>query len=368
MHVASAGEYLQVKSLISIFVEKKINVFITVTSISGYNWLKRENNNNIVFDFLPLDFSWNAKKIIKLIQPSILIFVKTDIWPGFLREAKKNNIPRVLVSAPARRPVSGLKKSYYKFLYENFTAVFPVTDEGKLYYKNILEKSTPVEVAGDGKYDIVFDRKKERSISLSAVTKTDICALLGSVWPEDLNVIINPVLKAMEQYPDLKIIVAPHENDRRHVDALVNLFAKFKPALFSDLKVPNPSREISLKLNFRVLIVDTIGDLFFLYENSHIAYVGGGFSTGIHNILEPCAMKNAVIFGPRYQKFPEAEKILEINAACSISNTAGFESVFLDLLANKKKRLEKAKACYDFVSQHKGASQKLFKAVQKIIS
>jgi len=371
VHVASAGEYLQAKSMIQIFIKNNYHIFVTVTSISGYNWLKREKNENLFFDFLPLDFLYNAKKILNLVKPACLIFVKTDIWPNILSQAKKYSIPTALICAPSRNAGSGIKKSFYQFLYSNFNAVFTVNAEGEKFYKRILNADTIIQTVGDSKYDIVHDRKKEKSIQLTGIKSNDICALLGSVWPEDLKVISDSVLRALEKYPHLKIIAAPHENDNKHVNELADIFQEYKPVLFSDLKSNNENsrqnKKQSFKLSNRVLIVDTIGDLFFLYENSNIAYVGGGFSTGIHNILEPCAMQNAVIFGPKYQKFPEAENLLSDGCVFTINNTAEFEQVFNDLILNKKIRTKKANAGYHFITRYKGASQKLYGQILKLI-
>jgi 3-deoxy-D-manno-octulosonic-acid transferase len=370
IHVASAGEYLQAKSLVQILIRNHYTVFVTVTSISGYNWLQREKNDKIVFDFLPLDFSYNAKRMLKLVQPVVLIFVKTDIWPNVISQAKKNGVPTALICAPERSSSSSIKKSFYRFLYSDFTAVFSVTAEGENFYKTILNPKTILKTVGDGKYDIVLERKKEKVIHLSSIKTGDTCALLGSAWPEDLKVIAGPVLTALRKYPNLKIIIAPHENDEKHVGELLRLFRSYNPVLFGDIKSEKAAKKHgtnqSFKYPFRVLVVNTIGDLFFLYENSSVAYVGGGFSTGIHNILEPCAMQNAVIFGPRYQKFPEAKKLVSTGGAFSINNAVEFEKVFNDLILNKKMRLEKAKTVYQFITRHKGASQKLYDQIRQL--
>jgi len=386
VHVASAGEYLQAKPLVQMLLKKKYRVFLTVTSISGYRWLQRQQANpsknhkgnnkknnkdskdknkesNLIFDFLPLDFSHNARKMLDLVNPAALIFVKTDIWPNLLGLAQKRDIPRILVCAGKRNAGSGLKRSFYKFLYGGFSAIFTVNGEGEKFFRTLLKEETFIKTVGDSKYDIVMERKKERSLRLPSIKSADTCALFGSVWPEDLKVIARPVLNALENFPKLKIIVAPHENHDKKVLELLELFKVYEPVLFSSLG----KTKGGYKTPFRVMIVDTIGDLFYLYENSSVSYVGGGFSTGIHNILEPCSWKNTVIFGPRHQKFPEAQNLLLKNCAQSIQNTTEFEKAFNELLADKKLRLKKGRDCLDFVTHNTGASQKMFADIIKMV-
>jgi 3-deoxy-D-manno-octulosonic-acid transferase len=205
------------------------------------------------------------------------------------------------------------------------------------------------------------------------IKKNDICALFGSIWPEDLEVVKNTILSSLQKYPKLKIIVAPHENDDRHVKELLNMLKDHNPVLFSDLQSgksrKNTASAAKIRYSqFRVLIVDTIGDLFFLYENSSIAYVGGGFSTGIHNILEPCAMKNSVIFGPRHHKFPEAKNLISNKCAFSIQNAIEFENIFNDLIINQKKRTKAGSDSYRFITQNTGVSQTLYKEIITLIA
>lgn len=389
-HVASAGEYLQVKSLIRIFQNKGYMVFITVTSISGYKWLERENNQSLFFEYLPLDFTHNAKKILALIKPDALVFVKTDIWPNLIFRARSLGIPTILVCAPERNTNSPVKKSFYKFLYSGFNAIFPVTLNGESFYKELLSVKKPgrqsgqssiIKTVGDSKYDILLERKKEKTIKLPS-TVNDIRVTLGSVWPEDLEIITGTILSAMENFAGLKLIIAPHENDHKHVNQAMNLFKKYNPVLFSaiagnsivqntnsrkKISEGNPGSPLSKKIKDRVIVIDTIGDLFFLYANSSIAYVGGGFSSGIHNTLEPCAMGNSVIFGPRYQKFAEALSMLKEKIAFSVSNRDEFAEIFNELILNKKKRLKTGREAGNFVKNNTGASAKLFEQIEKVI-
>lgn len=359
-HTASAGEYLQAKFIIEEIKKKGFRVFTTVTSISGFRWLQREKrekaeNNENDFDIMPLDLPTNAKKILNILKPSAIVFTRTDIWPHLKNRAVHENIPIFLICAPQRNTQSAIKKSYYSFLYSGFTTIFTATEKAKKDYQALSLNSVNIEYGGESKFDLVVQRKKERTVKLPFIQKKDTCLLLGSVWPQDRDVILPGLIKAMEEYPNLKLIIAPHEITATELQKWAKEFQNYQPTFYSRMKKQPKSR---------LLLVDTVGDLFFLYENSSLAYVGGGFTTGIHNILEPAAMANAVIFGPRHKRFPEASEMLSTKAAFCIKNHQEFDTTLSLLLKSPPLLAKTATAASKFVLRNSGVYKKLS---QKII-
>ncbi|MDH4199990.1 MAG: hypothetical protein OEV66_06375 [Spirochaetia bacterium] len=360
-HVSSAGEYLQVKYLIFEFYNNNYSVFITMTSISGFSWLERESIPGFEFDFLPMDFTYNVHRLFKILKPSALVVVKTDIWPNLIYGAKQRNIPRFLVCAPDRNFSSFGKRLFYSFIYSNFSGIFPISESSKKKYIDLLGSTKLIETIGDSKFDLVMERQSEKKITLTSLKPDDVCITLGSIWPQDMSVIGDSIQQALKEFPNLKMIIAPHETGKS-LQSLLLEYAAYNPVLYSDIL---KSGDYSKK--FKVLLIDTVGDLFFLYANSIITYVGGGFSTGIHNILEPMAMNNVVIFGPRHDKFPEANELMDRDCAFSIKNAEEFRVIFWKFLTNSLNAQKKAGAGRQYIQENTGSTVKLFHQIQRFL-
>ena len=102
-----------------------------------------------------------------------------------------------------------------------------------------------------------------------------------------------------------------------------------------------------------------------LYHYATLAYIGGGFGDdGIHNILEAAVYGKPVLFGPVYQKYFEAEELLDAGGAFSVDDALELEKQFKLLLENKALYDVAAKAALDYVQQHAGATQKIIQYIQ----
>ena len=146
-----------------------------------------------------------------------------------------------------------------------------------------------------------------------------------------------------------------------HIAQLLEKFKKYKPTLFSEAlanKVPES----------RVLIVDTIGQLAFIYKYATVAYIGGGFGAGIHNILEAAAYGLPVIFGPNYMKFNEAVELIGLGAAFSVQNADECLEVFDSLLGNKEESAELGRVSKEYVKENGGATEKIIAKTREYIS
>jgi 3-deoxy-D-manno-octulosonic-acid transferase len=120
--------------------------------------------------------------------------------------------------------------------------------------------------------------------------------------------------------------------------------------------------------NFQVLIIDSIGILSSLYQYGTLAYIGGGFGVGIHNILEAATFGLPVIFGPNHQKFQEAVDLIQHGGAFPISNQNELNTSFSALL-NHKNRLENARyICKNYIEKNTGSTQIIIKKVFNILA
>jgi 3-deoxy-D-manno-octulosonic-acid transferase len=207
-----------------------------------------------------------------------------------------------------------------------------------------------ITIAGDTR----FDRVSEIAENFKPIEEIEkFCGnsqvlVAGSTWPEDEKII----KEASTNLPDLKIIIAPHEIHKEHIDRLRSIFPD--AVLHSQLRAQNTS-----PINSNTLIIDNIGMLSRLYHYAAITYIGGGFNKGIHNTLEAAVHGKPVLFGPNYKKFKEAIGLIETSGGVCVNSSTELTSQLKRLLTNKNVLESSSKNSFDFVKQNKGATEKI---------
>ncbi len=357
-HCSSLGEFEQARPLIERLrntpsTRGGFRILITFFSPSGYEIRKNYEGADLVC-YLPLDTKSNAKKFISLVNPSQVFFVKYDFWYNYLNELHERKIPTYLISANFREEqFKGFYGKYLKRVLKFFNKIFVQNELSQ----NILSTNgiSNVIVNGDLRFDRVFQ-------TASSVKKNQIVEMFkgeskiligGSTWGKDEEIIANCGLKIA----DLKFIIAPHEINESHIQNIISLFPNY--LRFSEISKEPVSTALGKLQNAKVLIIDNIGMLSSLYQYADIAYIGGGFGSGIHNILEAVAFGVPVIFGPNHHKFPEAKEIVEQGGGFSIANENNFMKAMDLFLSDEKMLMMASMVCKNFVQQRRGASEKI---------
>jgi 3-deoxy-D-manno-octulosonic-acid transferase len=327
VHCASYGEFEQGRPLIDAIRKEDPSVKIALTffSPSGYESFKDWSGADLIC-YLPLDTKSNARDFIDIINPSCVIFIKYEFWLNFLSELKGRKISAYLVSA-VFKPHHPFFKWYggiFRRSLSTFRKLF-IQDEnsGKLLKEIGV---TNFEVSGDTRFDRVIEIKNNfQNLPFFGEFCTGSKILVGgSTWPQDEDLLLEAFAKLKDA--SVKLILVPHEVDERSVGTLVS---KIENAGLSYVKYSqnNPDRSKS------ILVVDAIGVLSRIYHYAQIAYVGGGFTDGLHNVLEPAVYGIPVAFyGDNYIKFNEVVELKELGAAIRVSNAQELGHVFKKLL------------------------------------
>ena len=348
MHAASLGEFeqgLPVLEKIEI-AYSDYKILITFFSPSGYE-IKKDTPVADLVTYLPLDTKKNAQEFIRLAKPKLAIFVKYEIWPNYLHALQHQHIPVLLISARFKKNQIYFKS--YGFLMrkalKHITHFFVQDDNSKVLLESIgLKNST---VSGDTRFDRVSEiLKRDNSLLFMDRFKQNyMCFVAGSTWPEDEEILIN-YINASSQH--LKYVIAPHNIKLEHINKLKSSITK-KTLLYSEIE----DKELH---DFEVLIIDIIGLLTKIYSYADIAYVGGGFATGLHNTLEPAVFGIPVLIGPNYSGFKEAEELVEKKGILVIYDTKDFETTLNDLIEDKNYLRKIGGINTSYVSANKGAS------------
>ena len=355
-HAASLGEFEQGRPLIEkIRVEKpEYKILLTFFSPSGYEVRKNYSGADIVC-YLPFDHCWNARKFLRLVKPSMAIFIKYEFWMNYLNQLKRLHIPTYIISA-VFRPSQVFFRWYgyrYRKVLSNFTWFF-VQDSRSL---ELLKRYNHLNasIAGDTRFDRVyevFNQRKELPLIEKFLNQTEngkaLAFVAGSTWTKDEAILI----PYFNLHPEIKLIIAPHEINEQRIEAL--------KALLSRPAVRYTQANESAIQDAGCLIIDCFGLLSSIYRYGDMAYVGGGFGKGIHNILEAAVYGVPVLFGPHYRKFKEAEELIACRGAASVSNEEEFSSCMNDFLSYADLMDESGKSAKAYVINHLGATQKIY--------
>jgi 3-deoxy-D-manno-octulosonic-acid transferase len=353
-HCASLGEFEQGRPLIEAYRKDfpSHKILLTFFSPSGFEIRKNYPGADLIF-YLPLDTASNARRFISIVKPSKVFFVKYEFWFNFLQELEKNNIPVFLVSG-IFRPSQHFFKPYGGWFRKNLRAFsyFFVQEERSAELLKSIDYSN-VMITGDTRFDrvreIASQKKSIPLIESFCAGKPAIVA--GSTWPQDEELIAELPIRNL----DHKLIIAAHEVDKSHIQAIVARFQNLNVKLFSDLNQENAA-------SADVLIIDNIGMLSTLYQYGKIAYIGGGFGKGIHNILEAAAFGLPVIFGPNNQRFQEAKDLLKLGGAFEIVDSTGLKKT-IDLLQDKQVLETASRISSHYVQSRSGATARILSQI-----
>lgn len=307
-HCSSLGEYESIKYFISIYKEKNKNSSIFLSAFSPS--LQRHNIDfNFVdyFFYLPIDLNKNAKKIISLINPKKVFFVKKEIWFNYIFEISKRKIPLYLISGKFKKKDIIFSSNWMINHLKMFDFIFTNDHESNdvLKSKNINNYI----FSGDTRFDSISNNNMG-NINLKRIN--DFCGdkdiiVFGSIYREDLR-LVEDFIKKNNSY----IYLIAFHNDCKKNNEIIK---KYDYINYSD----------SHQNKANIMIIDEFGILKNLYKFAKIVYVGGGFNKGVHSILEPIFFGNPVIFGPKYKNFNEAKKAIRLGIAMSVSNKNEFE-------------------------------------------
>jgi 3-deoxy-D-manno-octulosonic-acid transferase len=354
VHVASLGEFEQGRPLIEHIRELHPEkcILLTFFSPSGYEVRKNYKGAHFV-SYMPLDTPANARRFLNIVNPCLAIFVKYEIWFHHLREMVDRKIPVLLISAQFRSRQIYFKRIGRMFLpvLRRLQQIFVVDEKSQtlLAHHNFRN----VMLSGDTRIDRVLQiANKHRNFGfIRDVLQTDQILVAGSTWPEDIALLL-PLINS----GSLKCVIAPHENDERKISELEKMLT-VKSVRLSKI-LPDDLASAS------VVIVDTMGDLADIYHVGSVSYVGGGFSSGIHNILEPAAHHLPVIVGPNHKRFAEAQEMIALGSCISVNSSRDIQAA-IKQFSRDDQADDISKKTGQYMEKHAGATTRIYDYIQR---
>ena len=353
VHSSSLGEFEQGRPIVDYIRAHypDYKILLTFFSPSGYEMRKNYPNADYVF-YIPVDTRRRVRQFLDAVKPEVAIFVKNEFWLNMLAELRRRNIRTYLASAIFRRnsiffnPVGDI----WRKALHSFDTLF-VQDEGS---KALLAKIgvENVVVAGDTRFDRVsaIAEKAEKVEIIEQFKGDKRLFVAGSTWGPDEDIL----LPLINENPDIKFVIAPHEMDESRIERLLR---EVKGGAVRYTQLPSDFADK------QVLVLDTIGLLSRVYGSAEWAYVGGGFGVGIHSTLEAVVYGMPVAFGTNYRKFREACDLIALGAGRSVRSAEELKVWFDELKSDADYLARLSALAKVYVGQHRGATEKIVKEI-----
>ena len=352
-HAASLGEFEQGRPLMEQLRRDhpEYKILLTFFSPSGYEVRKNYEGADII-TYLPIDTVTNARRFLRTIRPVMAFFIKYEFWYNYLHILRHRNVPVYSVSSIFRPDQVFFK--WYGRQYGHVLKCFSHFYVQNEVSKELLAKIgiNCVTVVGDTRFDRVLQiRNDAKKLPIVEAFATGNTFVAGSSWQPDEDIFI----PYFNTHSDWKMIIAPHVIGEDHLSQIIGK-VKGKVVRYSQT---TPEEAATAQ----VLIIDCFGLLSSIYAYAKVAYVGGGFGVGIHNVLEAAVWGVPVIFGPNNQRFQEAQQLKASTGGIEIADHYSFAAVMDGFIADADTMRDRGQRAADYVAQKAGTTKKILDAV-----
>ena len=340
IHSSSLGEFQQSLPIVEEFHKLNFNIIHTFFSPSGFENSKIPYKDSLKI-YLPFDSIFKMKKFLDAINPEFIILIRYDLWFNFLYSARRKNIKTILANARYdekdifwKLPVAS---SFKKNLYGMIDKIFVIDEEDEINYKKKLNSlNSEIIRVGDSKFERVFQASQDivkNDVINEEIIKGKKVFVIGSSWKEDEEVVLPVVNKSFEYDNNIFTFLVPHEPKETKI-AIIEKNIKTKYKNLKSLRLSDVSNYNGENL----IIVDCIGKLINLYSIAYMSYVGGGFKSGLHNVLEPAVFNMPVFFANEVKNSDEDEILLKSGGGILVNNQKHFYKDFRDIMSSNSLR------------------------------
>lgn len=367
-HVTSVGEYEQARPIIDAIrnQENPPPVMVTHFSPSGYDFAM-ERPCADTHQYLPFDDPQEMERLVQLWKPRLLVFVKFDCWPNLVLAAVSHEVPVILLAgsmSPKSSRLHPLAQPLFREVFDHFTHVGVCTEDDSRRFTEGLKVSCPVTVTGDTRVEQVILRYEAARDGATATELKNLggrLLILGSTWPPDEKLWLPVLPELLKNFPDLRVVLTPHEPTAERLTALEKVLTKQDTThcRLSQLMAAGAAAHSET----RVILVDSIGVLAEIYRSGHLAYVGGSFTTGVHNTMEPAVASMPVMFGPRIQNAEEAGLLVSRQAGFVLTKPAEALAQSTKLLSDKNLLQKTGADARQVVLEQRGATERSLRVI-----
>jgi 3-deoxy-D-manno-octulosonic-acid transferase len=391
IHAVSVGELLSSIALAKRLKEAYPNrpLVVSTTTITGQSLARERLQFADAVFYFPLDWRFCVRRVLRAVRPSLVVVLETEIWPNFLCETRRQNIPALFVSGRiSERSFARYERYLAKFGFflrpflqsalANASAFLMQSEKDAERIRALGAPPDRVSVIGNLKYDMELPAPTPLSSWLEAEARRQgrsPIVVAGSVvaTEEPLALIAFGVVQG--EHPNALLVLAPRKPERFEAaaDFIHESRRKFirrsELALAPHAQGKASGNNGSISRDVTVILLDSIGELASVYRLADGAFVGGSLvPSGGHNILEPAAFGKIPVFGPSMENFSEiAARFVAADAAIQVESPEDAGVAWIELLRNPERRRKMGQNAKHLVDSSRGATDRALAEIAKFL-
>lgn len=390
IHAVSVGEVLSsvplAKRLKDTYPQRPL--IISTTTQTGHALARERMPFADAVIYFPLDWAFSVRRVLAAVKPAVVLVFETEIWPNFLREAHRKNVPVVFVSGRISDQSFGRYQKYLgvfgfylrPFLssaLKNAAAFLMQTETDAVRIRALGAPQERVTISGNLKYDMELPAPTRLSEWLQTECRQRCrwpVMVAGSVVASEEPLALIAFGVVQGDFPKALLILAPRKPERfaaaaEFIDESHRKFVKR-----SAFAIPGPgisgqsgATASGIPDDVTVVLLDSIGELASLYRLADGVFVGGSLvDAGGHNILEPAAFGKVPVFGPSMENFAAiAARFVEVGAAIQVGSPEDAGVEWIHLLKDREKMERMGSAARQLVESSRGALDRALEEVRK---
>lgn len=374
VHAVSVGEFLAILPLLKALQQEwpDKTLVVSTTTLTGQKLAQEKLVDIAKVFYFPLDWGFAVRRCLRVVRPSLILIVETEIWPNFLRTCRLAGIPVLLINGRlSDKSIASYRKItwFMKPILRDFSFCLMQTPEDRHRLISLGAPLEKVDVVGNIKYDLHAPENIEQISNsyrqLFGLNSSHFIIVAGSTMAGEEEIVLAAFRKLTETFPASKLILAPrHPHRVREVEGIITSFG------FPFKKRTDFTFEGRAEVDCAVILLDTMGELGTIYSMADAVFVGGSLvPRGGHNIMEPALFEKPILFGPDMNNFREiASYFVDRQAAFLVPDSAGLAGRLIELVQDPLLRKQLGMRAGEILAQNRGATRKILDHVRECLT
>ncbi|MCF8146242.1 MAG: 3-deoxy-D-manno-octulosonic acid transferase [Deltaproteobacteria bacterium] len=372
IHAVSLGEVTVAESIIGALREimPECAIIISTTTEHGRALAEERFKIDIPVVYAPVDFAGCVRSALCRVRPDVMVFLETEIWPAWLSEARRLDIPTALINGRISvRSINGYRKlrPFFKDVLRKVDAFSMISKEDAARIRSLGAPARHIAVNGNAKYDLLarvpdahLETEMRQTLDLDASHQVIVA---GSTRQGEEEILLDAYVKALKRFPETILIIVPrHINRTGDIVEMVH-----RRGLTCQLRTE--IEEGRSGRTEKIIIINTFGELFKIYSVGSIVFCGASLvPLGGQNPLEPAVWGKAVLYGPSMEDFLDAKDLLEsAGAGIPVSSPDELIEKILWLFDHPEEAKGLGERAREAVLRNRGAASKHAKVIAGLI-
>jgi len=367
LHAVSVGEVNAAREWIKLFLKEypEWTVALSTTTPTGQMVADSLAGERLIVFYAPFDLSFVVKRVLKYVNPKVILLMETEIWPNLINQAHRAEIPTGIINGRISLRAFGkyrLVSSWLRSILNKLSFCLVQSEQDGAYFKQLGLAAEKLMFTGNMKFDVNGQSMNRSAARPRGLSPESLIYIGGSTHWNEEKILLSVFSRLYQTFRNLKLVLAPrHPEHLSKVEDAVREF-NFRCRLFSEVeKSPGP---------YEVLLVDQMGILASLYGVADLVFMGGSFvPRGGQNPIEAAGFKKPILHGPNVINFHDVYRILdEQNAAILTNSEDELYQQSKKLLEHPELRTKMGERAWASIQSMKGATARTMNYLTRWIS